>query len=275
MKKIITTVALAISSSFAFSQIGAVAPNFTVTDINGGSHTLYSYLNAGKVVVLDVSATWCGPCWSFHGEHFLNEINAEYGANGTNEVVVLFYEGDAATLSNALNGTGGSTQGDWVTGTTYPIVNESPLQLDLNIYAPLGFPTINVICPSDKKIKADLWDNFGSDHTTSYNAMKGVIDNTITNCVAASAGLNELVKIDFKAFPNPTNGKTTITLNDAEINKADLLVYSVTGILISSNEVDFQEGSHIVDLGKFERGTYFIQVKTDSNSSKMVSVIKQ
>jgi hypothetical protein len=105
--------------------------------------------------------------------------------------------------------------------------------------------------------------------------MKGVIDNTITNCVAASIGVNELMKIDFKAFPNPTNGKTTITLNDAEINKADLLVYSVTGILISSNEVDFQEGSHIVDLGKFERGTYFIQVKTDSNSSKMVSVIKQ
>ena len=37
---------------------GSTAPNFTFTDMSGTSRTLYTYLNAGKPVVLDISATW-------------------------------------------------------------------------------------------------------------------------------------------------------------------------------------------------------------------------
>ena len=40
---------------------------------------------------------------------------------------------------------------------TYPIVNESPLSLDMNIWAPLGFPTVNVIRPSDYEIVLDTY----------------------------------------------------------------------------------------------------------------------
>jgi hypothetical protein len=185
MKRIFTTLALALSTTFSYSQV----PDFTVTDMNGSSHNLYSYLNAGFVVVIDVSTTWCGPCWDFHNEHFLNEINAEYGPTGTNKVKVLFYEGDAATGNNAMQGTGGNTLGNWTTGVTYPLINESPVQLDLNVYAPAGFPTISVICPSDKTIKADLFDSWqGSNHATDYAAMKTIIDNTISQCTSNSGG---------------------------------------------------------------------------------------
>ena len=37
---------------------GSIAPDFTFTDMNGKVQNLYSYLNAGQSVVVDISATW-------------------------------------------------------------------------------------------------------------------------------------------------------------------------------------------------------------------------
>ncbi|MEZ5171924.1 MAG: hypothetical protein R2850_00025 [Bacteroidia bacterium] len=89
----------------------------------------------------------------------MRELHELYGPNGTNQLRVVFYEGDATTDMSDLQGTGSGSQGDWLTGTTYPVVNGS-LSLNLSIWAPEGFPTVNVIRPSDKKIVADTWNVF-------------------------------------------------------------------------------------------------------------------
>ena len=34
---------------------GSIAPDFTFTDMNGNTQHLYSYLDAGKAVVIDIS----------------------------------------------------------------------------------------------------------------------------------------------------------------------------------------------------------------------------
>ena len=36
------------------------AVDFTVTDLEGNSHTLFDYLNNGKYVCVDFFAYWCG-----------------------------------------------------------------------------------------------------------------------------------------------------------------------------------------------------------------------
>lgn len=278
MKKLFTSLALSVSATLSFAQIGAVAPDFTVSDINGTSHNLYSYLNAGKVVILDVSATWCNPCWGFHNAHYLEDLYTEFGPNGTNEVVILFYEGDADTGSDALNGTGGSTQGDWVTGTPYPIMNETPLQLNLQVFAPLGFPTVNVICPSDRKIKADLWDIHAGSGTTAQKleAMRTYINTTIDDC-AVAAGLEEATDVQFTVAPNPATDNASIQLSQSIEGKTTVQLYSVSGQLIRTEEVNVASGTHEIklNLAGIEAGSYFVQVQQATFVSPMIALQKK
>ena len=74
--KALYTLLILLIPFLSFSQLpdGTVAPNFTTTDVNGNEHTLYEYLDNGYTVILDISATWCGPCWNYHTGGTFEEI---------------------------------------------------------------------------------------------------------------------------------------------------------------------------------------------------------
>jgi thiol-disulfide isomerase/thioredoxin len=150
MKKLLFSLAvLTGAAAYAQTPVGTVVSNFTLTDINGTSHSLFNYLDQGKMVVIDVSATWCGPCWSYHGTGALNNFYNQFGPSGTNQAMVFFVEGDPQTTAADLNGTGANTQGDWVTGENMPIIDlanqasfeNSGMSIDY-------FPEMYVICPN-------------------------------------------------------------------------------------------------------------------------------
>lgn len=156
MKKLLLS---AMAAAFTFGSVQAqepdfnVAPDFTVTDVNGNTHNLYSYLDQGKTVVLDLFATWCGPCWNYAGHpassthpNFgaLEDLHAMYGPGGTDEVVVIAIESDGNTNMADLQGTTSGTAGDWITGTQYPIVDDASVAALFNLSY---YPTIVMICP--------------------------------------------------------------------------------------------------------------------------------
>ena len=136
---------------------GSVAPDFTLTDLNGTTHNLYSLLDDGYTVFIDFSAVWCPPCWGYHTSGALEDLYMNHGpagypnvnANTTDDVMVFFIEGQEGTLDE-LNGIGSGTQGDWITGTSYPIIptyagtNSTQVTQDYQI----GYwPTVYMICP--------------------------------------------------------------------------------------------------------------------------------
>lgn len=207
---------LSANSSKAQMAAGSIAPDFTATDINGNSWNLYSILDSGYTVFMDISATWCGPCWNYHTGLYLDNLYNVYGPEGTNEVRVFFVEGDASTTLADLQGTGTNTQGDWVTGTPYPILDNATIANDYQINY---FPTVYMICP-DRIIKevgqlttnaafmaqknADCFSAVGADDAGITNSMS-VLNGTLASCNA--------VDISYRLCNYGTTPLTSATIN--------------------------------------------------------------
>jgi len=229
---------------------GSIAPDFNATDLNGNSYNLYTLLEQGKTVFLDISATWCGPCWNYHNSHALKDIWDEYGPDGTNEAFVFFAEGDASTNLNCLYGPAGcvgGTQGNWVAGTPYPIIHQQGPSI-ASAYQINYYPSIFIICPYDKKVyetgqlpASSLW-NMRNDKCAPP-AIDIIVNNVNTiKCYGANTGA---IDISVAGGVPPytyawSNGATTQDLNNIPAGSYTVTVTSLLDIVAISDAIEVE-----------------------------------
>ena len=223
----------AVQIGFAQLPDGSVAPDFTITDIEGEDHNLYSYLDSGYSVIIDFSATWCGPCWNYHTSGVFEELYAAHGPDGSNELRILFIESDNNTTDDDLHGTGTNTWGDWTEGVDYPIADNGGSVF--NAYECAFYPTIMTVCPN-RLLKQTGQASFDS-HAAYVQSIEcapaslpldvGLVDyiGSVRSCP------NTPTELGVTLINNGTEPLTSCTLEATTLFGTELLTYEWTGYL--------------------------------------------
>lgn len=242
---------------------GTTINSFSATDINNNFFSSTIATNNGKHIIVDISATWCGICWSYHNTKVLDDYNAKYGPSGTDEqdAEVLFYEGDASTNNNDLNGVGTNTVGDWVTGTNYRIFNEanpSNVKSVFSASGSLGYPSVFVVC-SDKKMYR---------MSTSINtvaAMRAFV-NDKCGTTPLSTQTVQATAFDYEIYPNPTVGNVNVNLHLDKLNNVSYDLYGSLGQKVNGKRLNQQQGAVHIDLetSNLPKGIYLLHLEVGS-----------
>ncbi len=100
----------------------------------------------------------------------------------------------------------------------------------------------------------------------AINNSNGTLSRTAISCSSARTANSINSEEEIKLYPNPNNGKFTLSLSKQVENKASYAIYDVTGKLIQNKELNENNlNSEIeVDISNFPAGIYMVNITIDN-----------
>lgn len=236
MKKTLLSVFAAIGTLIMAAQpAGNEFPDWTHTDINGVEHNLYTTLDEGKTVIIDIFTTWCPNCVnSLPNLHDLEEM---YGPQGTGQLQLFSFERDASTTNEAT----------WATtnNVTNPVFDNA-LET-MNTWNTNYQPNFFVICPD-----------------RSFELVVGSIANNnplpdlVLGCITSE--IEKQSSAEFEILNNVVDNQLTFTVSDPA---ATYSIFGLNGQILESGMAS--SSRVVIDVNAFAEGIYLLQVQSNDD----------
>jgi len=97
---------------------------------------------------------------------------------------------------------------------------------------------------------------------------------TIDNCTGIEEAFSDNFQI--KVYPNPTNSDILVNMKGNNIDKINLNIFNSSGKLIKSEGLRLNTGelTHRIDMSKYAKGIYILQINTDYFSKSLKIVLQ-
>lgn len=245
MKKILLAAGAGLITQFGFTQ--TTATDFTTNDCNSVSHTLFTELDAGKVIVM----CWVMPCGSCIAPASTDAATVQ-GYASSNPGQVKFY------LLDDNGGTSCSTLSSWA--STNSITADAKFSNAGNVikmtdYGTAGMPKTVVLG--------------GPNHTVFYNVNGTVsasaLQTAINNALAATTGIADLTPAIayVNIFPNPANISSSVSYTLDVPSDVTIEIYNLVGKKVKtvfSGQQTAGEQKVALDCSELNNGMYFVKI---------------
>ncbi|MCD6064184.1 MAG: hypothetical protein K0R82_2095 [Flavipsychrobacter sp.] len=249
MKKIFTTLGLVAVAAAGYAQ--TIATNFTATDCNSASHTLFDKLDAGKTIVM-VWVMPCGACDAATKNAYNAVQNYSAGHPGKVEYYLISDYGDDNCTDLQTYAT---AQG--LDPAEISIFDNTGKVIDQANYGGNGMPHVVVAS--------------GTDHKIWYNEKNGSAAG-IVDALNKATSVNDIAQqLSFSMNPNPVTNVLEIKYART-IGKVSIL--SVTGQLVKEFTFEGGKQNPTINMSKIPAGNYMIRVQDTDGRSGLQQIVK-
>lgn len=267
MKSTFTLLFLALCFNVSFAQVTLnEAPDITVTDIHGHEHNLYSILDQGQYVMIDLFAYWCGPCCATAPS--IKQTYEDYGCN-TGALFVLGLEADGTTAQTE------AFENDCGSAGAHPVASglDGGASDAVDAFGPAAYPTIILVAPDRTIIEKDIWPYTNTD----VDAIMAGLGIDKQECITTSNEEIDLVVSNMAISPNPVTDFSRLNFNLAETADVEVSIVNMTGQLVQTVFSGTKNsGVHQMDINSNDlaQGTYFVKLTLDGANTKSIKMMK-